>query len=72
MAGDKMKDDSPTTHMEEIAHEKNLAGEPQLLHGGPPETTLYQVVFSVFVGIAGWMYNFDLVSLSCDVKVRPG
>lgn len=61
MAEEAKKFESPSSHVEEVSSKKMEIGTEGLSHQ-TPKTTLYQVVFSLFVGISGWMYNFDLVS----------
>lgn len=61
MAGDTKSFESQSSHLEEIIPETDEFGTSRLSHE-VTKTTLYQVVFSLFVGISGWMYNFDLVS----------
>jgi hypothetical protein len=53
-----VKTDAPA-HVEHLGHGKDeleLHGSPAGLH----RTTLCQVIFSIFIGLSGWMYNFDL------------
>lgn len=58
-----------TNHLED-SHSAD--GGHQGLVGRPLKTTAYQVIFSAFVGISGWMYNFDLGELlraaSSDIR----
>lgn len=49
-----------TKHLED-SHSAD--GGHQVLVGKPLKTTAYQVIFSAFIGISGWMYNFDLGEL---------
>ena len=53
-----------TNHLED-SHSGE--GSPHGLVGKPLKTTAYQIIFSAFVGISGWMYNFDLgeLPISC-------
>lgn len=56
--------------MEEFVHGKDELDQPTssaVLQG----TTLYQVIFSMLIGISGWMYNFDLGEYSyCPSQKR--
>lgn len=46
-------------HLEVVANEKDGRDHDEPFTG-QFKTTAYQIVFSIFVGTAGWMYNFDL------------
>lgn len=66
MATEAAKVDPSTTHLEEIRAEK-YGVDQQALPMGSVKTTLFQVIFSAFVGLSGWMYNFDLASIISTV-----
>lgn len=53
-----VKTDIPS-HLEDLGQGKDELDQ-HVSSVGPPRTTLYQVVFSMFIGVSGWMYNFDL------------
>lgn len=49
----------PSTHPEDLVHSKDEFDQ-HVSCVDLPKTTLYQVIFSMLIGLSGWMYNFDL------------
>ncbi|KAK5046903.1 hypothetical protein LTR84_007257 [Exophiala bonariae] len=70
MANEDVKVDSPSMHLEEIDHKKDGMNLPAVA-SERIKTTLFQVVFSMFVGISGWMYNFDLGFSGVVLLMQP-